>query len=210
MDNRLWRVLTVVFGLLFLVVLALVVLFGVRLFQNNSIKDKETSDKLAAQEEQLKQECQTEKEKDIVQYVSDEIFGSFKFGYPKIWSTNVTQEEGASEELMFLADPNLITIDKKKTNTITALRVVVYSDKYETKLAEVEDSNTDTKLLTESDVKVSGIAGKKFIGKDEETGNNVGFILVPLRDKTLYIGTDNYSKYKDQYEKITNSFNLSK
>ena len=188
----------------------MVVLFGVRLFQNNSIKDKETSDKLAAQEEQLKQECQTEKEKDIVQYVSDEIFGSFKFGYPKIWSTNVTQEEGASEELMFLADPNLITIDKKKTNTITALRVVVYSDKYETKLAEVEDSNTDTKLLTESDVKVSGIAGKKFIGKDEETGNNVGFILVPLRDKTLYIGTDNYSKYKDQYEKITNSFNLSK
>jgi anthranilate/para-aminobenzoate synthase component I len=197
-------------GLLFVVSLVLVVLFGLRLAQNNKIKDKEASEKLKKLEQQLKEEFQKEKEKEDFQYTADDIFGAFKFKYPKVWSTNITQEEGASEELIFLADPSLIVENKKDKKQIVALRVVVYTDKYENKLNDIEGENKDKGLLTESDVKVSDILGKKFIGKDEETGKDIAFVLVNLRDKTLYIGTDDYSKYKDQYEKILGSFNLSK
>jgi len=210
LDNRLWRVLAVVLGLLFVVSLVLVVLFGLRLAQNNKIKDKEAGEKLTKLEQQLKEEFQREKETEDFQYTADDIFGAFKFKYPKVWSTNITQEEGASEELIFLADPSLIVENKKDKKQIAALRVVVYTDKYENKLSDIEGENKDKGLLTESDVKVSNIPGKKFIGKDEESGKDIAFVLVSLRDKTLYIGTDDYSKYKDQYEKILGSFNLSK
>jgi len=210
LDNRLWRVLAVVFGLLFVVALGLVILFGVRLFQNNQIKDNETKGKLAALEEQLKVEFQKTQEQEGEEYVADEVFGAFKFVYPRVWFTNVVKNEGAQEELTILADPSLITIDNKEKNTTVALRVILYNEKYDAKLGQVEGANKEKSLLVETDTKVSDISGKKFIGKDEVTGNNVAFVLVPLRDKTLYIGTDNYEQYKDQYEKVVTSFNLTK
>jgi hypothetical protein len=210
LDNRLWRVLAVVFGLLFVVALGLVILFGVRLAQNNQIKDDEAKSKLAALEEQLKTEFQKTQEQEDAEYVADEVFGAFGFVYPKVWFTNFSKDEGAQEELTMLADPNLIMIDDKAKNTTVALRVVLYKEKYDAKLAQVEGENKDNSLLVETDAKVSDISGKKFVGKDEATGDNVAFILVPLRDKTLYIGTDNYEQYKDQYEKVVTSFNLNK
>ncbi len=210
MDNRLWRVLAVVFGLLFIVIFGLVILFGVRLAQNNAIKDREAEGKLTEQEAQLKEEFQKTLEEEGYEYTADEVFGSFKFTYPKVWSTNITKDEGSQEELIFLADPELITVDNKNKNTVTALRVIFYKVKYEEKLREVEGRNDSTKLLTESDTEISDISGKAFLGKDEATGNNIAFTLIPVRDKTLYIGTDNYPTYRDQYEKILNSFNISK
>jgi len=212
MNQKTLGLITIFTGVLFVIALGFVILFGVKLSGANKQKNDEIKTALATQSKELNASFQSEKEKTITKYVADEVFGSFEFSYPKVWSTNVTQEIGASQELVFLGDPNLITVNKEEVGgPYTALRVQVYQDKYTNKLRDTENSNKNIKNpMKETDVTVSEIKGKKFIGTDEKSGKQFAYVILPLRDKTLYIGTDDLVNFTKNYDTILASFKISK
>jgi hypothetical protein len=211
MDDRLWKVITIVLGAIVFVCLILIIIFGVRLSNNTKIIEKQTLIRLAAQEKKLKDDFQKEKETEDFQYTADPEFGSFQFSYPKVWSTNITKELGAKEEFIFLADPSLINIDNKGLgmSVPVALRVTLYTEKYEDMVIKLEKDNKK-KTMTETDVEVSGLPGKKFKGVPPKAKLEITYTVVKFRDKTLYIGTDDSAKYEDQYNKILSSFYLNR
>lgn len=198
-------------GVLFAIALVFVILFGVKLAGANKQKSDEIAASLAAQSRELNATFQTENEVTTTKYVADEVFGSFEFNYPKVWSTNVTQEVGAAKELDFLADPALIVINKELKGPFPALRVQVFQEKYATKLKDIESSNKGVKSpMTETDATVSEIKGKMFVGTGVDSGKQFAYIILPLRDKTLYIGTDDLTSFTKNYDTILKSFKISK
>jgi hypothetical protein len=211
MTQRTLGIITIIIGTLFIIAVVFVVLFGVKLAGANQQKADEIKSNLAIQQTDLNAAFQSELEKTTTKYVADEVFGSFAFSYPKVWSTNVKQEVGAAEELVFLADPNLIVLNKDVPGPYPALRVEVYQEKYASKLLDTENSNKNVgNPMTENDATVSGITGKKFVGTSKDSGKQFAYVILPLRDKTLYIGTDDLAKYSNDYDTILGTFNISK
>jgi hypothetical protein len=211
MNQKTLGLITIFAGVLFVVALGFVVLFGVKLSGATKQKTDEIAVALTKQSKELNSAFQSEKETTITKYVADEIFGSFEFSYPKVWSTNVTQEVGSGVELKFLADPKMITINKDIPGPYPALRVLVYQDKYANKLRDTENSNKNVKNpMKETDITVSDIKGKKFVGTEEKSGKQFAYVILPLRDKTLYIGTDDFTNFTKNYDTILASFKISK
>jgi len=211
MNQKTLGLITIFAGVLFVVALGFVILFGVKLSGATKQKTDEIAVALTRQSKELNSAFQTEKETTITKYVADEIFGSFEFSYPKVWSTNVTQEVGSGVELKFLADPKMITINKDIPGPYPALRVLVYQDKYANKLRDTENSNKNVKNpMKETDITVSDIKGKKFVGTEEKSGKQFAYVILPLRDKTLYIGTDDLTNFTKNYDTILASFKISK
>jgi len=211
MNQKTLGLITIFMGVLFVVALGFVILFGVKLSSSNKQRNSDISSAVATSEKTLKAAFQTEKEITTTKYVADDVFGSFEFSYPKVWSTNVAEEIGASEELVFLADPNMIVVNKDEKGPFPALRIIVFQDKYAGKLTDTENSNKNvTNPMKESDVTVSGIKGKKFTGTNEESGKQFAYVILPLRDKTLYIGTDDSASFTKNYETILGTFKISK
>ncbi|MEI7690117.1 MAG: hypothetical protein WCI63_00575 [bacterium] len=215
-NDKIWKIITGLVAVLFVASVVFTIIFGVRVKNNNKVKDKEIQDNLVVQEKVLRNEFQQEKEQDDIQYTTSDYFGNLKFNFPKVWATNIVINEGGGEEFIFMTDPNLIVIDKKTPYTPTALKVVVYKNRYEEVLKDWESKNKGFKppyKLKEEDTVVSEIQGKKFSGLYKETKNLYTMTIIPYRDKTLLISTDGTQTedtYKRQYEKILSSFELRK
>jgi len=215
-NDMIWKIITGLVAVLFVVSVVFTIIFGVRVKNNNKVKDKEIQDNLVVQEKVLRNEFQQEKEQDDLQYTTSDYFGNLQFSFPKVWATNIAINEGGSEEFVFMTDPNLIVINEKQAYTPTALKVIVYKDRYEEALKEWENKNKNFKppyKLKEEDTVVSEIKGKKFYGLYKETQNLYTMTIIPYRDKTLLISTDGSQTedtYKRQYEKILSSFELRK
>ena len=211
MSQRTLGLITIFLGTLFVIALGFAILFGVKLNSAAQQKTKEISNSIEAREKELKAIFQSEKEETVINYIADEVFGAFEFSYPKVWSTNVEQEVGAAKELVFMADPNMIVINKEVPGPYPALRVVVFQEKYANKLKDTENSNKNVKSpMTEEDATVSELSGKRFTGVEVKSGKQFSYVILPLRDKTLYIGTDDLSVYSDNYETILKTFKISK
>lgn len=211
MNQKTLTLAAIFAGTFFVIALVFAVIFGVKLSSANKDKTKAVSDALSEQSADLTADFQAQLEEITTQYVADEVFGSFSFSYPKVWSTNIAQSVGSSEELVFLADPNLIVFNEDEDGPYTELRVIVYEDDYESKLADTEsDNKRASNKKTESDIAISGISGKLFVGNDVKSGKTIGFVILPLRDKTLYIGTDDYTSYSANFGTILDSFSISK
>jgi hypothetical protein len=211
MNQKTLGLITIFTGVLFVVALGFVILFGVKLSGANKQKTEELKSALTKQSKELNAAFQTEKETTTTTYIADEIFGLFEFSYPKVWSTNVLQEVGAAQELVFLADPNVIVENKDLKGPFSALRVVVYQDKYTSKLKDIENSNKNVKNpMVETDATVSNIKGKKFTGTNADSGKQFAYVILPLRDKTLYIGTDDLTNFTKNYDTILGTFKISK
>ncbi len=211
MDIKYWRVLTVFGWVLFVAALIFVILFGLKISNWNDTKAQEISDAISQKQSEMEVLCRENNEKDTTTYIADEYFGSFEFSYPKVWQTNVTQYLAINEQLVFMADPSIVLIDKDAKGPYPALKVIVYNTKYESKLKELESKNKYAKSRqAEEDASVSGLSGKKFSGKDVDSGKQIIYVILPLRDKTLYIGTTDSSLYADHYNTILNSFEISK
>ena len=212
MNQRTLAIIAITLGVLLVISLGFLALFGVRLSDANAVKTSEIASNLATQEKKLKTDFQASLETTLSTYTSDVVFGSFSFSYPKVWSTNVKQTNNAREALVFLADPDLIVVNTNVAGPYTALRVEVYTESYDGMVKDTRSkyiSNEKTSYK-ESDVVVSGVSGKKYTGTNSDSKKNVAFTLLPLRDKTLYIGTDDSDKFAKNLDTIVKSFKINK
>lgn len=212
MNPRVLTIMSIILGVLLLIALGFLILFGFRLADASKVKSAEVASNLVKQETKLKADFQKEREITTTSYTAAEMFGSFSFSYPKVWSTNVTQAKGAREELVFLADPSLIIDDKDASGPYAALRVQVLNTSYDSTVKDMHSRyvTRSKDAYEEADTTLSGIKGKKYTGLDTDSKKNIAITIIPLRDKTLFVGTDDSDKYSANLATILKSFKVSK
>ncbi|MEI6266490.1 MAG: hypothetical protein WCP14_01195 [bacterium] len=212
MSLRSWQIISAVIGVLLLVAVVFLLIFGSKISDFNKLKEAEINLNLDKQQKKLELECQRFKEVVTTTYIADDIFGSFEFSYPKVWSTFVTKAVNSNQKgtMTFRGDPSMIILNGTDyNNAYTAIKIEVIAQKYVDYLSGAE-YNLGKLLFTESDITVSGIKGKSFVGKPKNRDVTMKFIIVPIRDKTLYIGTDDVDRFSDNLNNVVDSFKIYK
>lgn len=132
-------------------------------------------------------------------YQADPSNGSFSLTFPRNWSLS-TSSSGA-DQLIGFADPDFV--DQKKNKY--ALRFILRDAKYPTQKDKYQNlvKNSKGKLKGE-DTEASGIKGSKYTGFLEDVKSNGIVVLIPVRDKTLLIQTDNSELFTQNYQEVLN------
>lgn len=142
-------------------------------------------------------------------YQAEDVFGAFTFKIPKDWRTSQVKNLDGKDQLRFFADTNWVSYIHGIEGPYTALEVKITNRKFDKSLLEYQEANKTGKYKIE-DAAVSNISGKRLQWKNPATGKKAVFIIVPYRDKTLYIGTEKYDEHGSKYEEILKTFVLSK
>jgi len=135
-------------------------------------------------------------------YKTEDIFGAFTIFFPKDWKVNISKDMSHTEQFRFLADPNWVMATKGEKGPFTALAVSVINENYAKKVDDMEYTNKKKNIYTISDESVSGIGGKRFVWKNPDSKLKAVFVLLPFRDKTIKIGTEDYNAYSQTFESI--------
>jgi len=129
-------------------------------------------------------------------YVGPDSYGSVAVQYPKTWSgyvvTNSTSSSGALVDASFHPDLVPGTAGSSSENRpALALRVQVVNSAYDTYVKKYESYIKQGALKAEPYAlpKMPNQVGTKFTGKISNQLNGTE-VVIPLRDKTLIIGTD--------------------
>jgi hypothetical protein len=192
---------------LIVVSLLLVTLAGIAVWaymERDTYKNK--TDQIVAREVKLaEQKKSDEKDKQFLEdekkplkeYKGPAAYGSVSVMYPKTWSAQVSETASSSTPLDGYFHPNYVP--GLQSGTAFALRVQVVNSPYdqEAKLLESQVKTSKVKAAAYRAPKVAGdIAGIRFDG--EISLNKQGsLILLPLRDKTLKISTENMQFIND-------------
>lgn len=129
-------------------------------------------------------------------YVGPDAYGRVAIEYPKTWSgyvvTNPTASSGALVDASFHPDVVPGTASNSSENRpALALHVRVVNDTYDTYVKKYDNYIKQGALKAEPYAlpKMPNQVGTKFTGKISNQLNGTE-VVIPLRDKTLIIGTD--------------------
>lgn len=140
-------------------------------------------------------------------YTSPAAYGAVKVVYPKTWSAQVTESPtGTNIDAFFF--PNYVPALTGKTPFY--LRIQVLSSSYVNELAKYKAMVTSGSLKATPFVAdaVPSVTGTKLVGSfpPEKKGT---IVLLPLRDKTIKIWTENDAAAKDFEEIILKQLSFS-
>ena len=168
-------------------------------------KDKEAKDSYDQQLKDFKENPWTE-------YKAKDEFGAFKFIVPRTWSQYEYFDINANDPYSIYFNPDTVKYDAKARQVHAALQVTVSKKLYADQVKEIEQ-NIKTHLdlaATEEKIDISTFSGTKFTYKDKELDKKVGVIVIPYRDRALFIKTDDYDKWNEKYyTKFYKSFALT-
>lgn len=157
-------------------------------YKNNSDKKAEKAASVAVKKAETAKDNEfVEKEKEPYRdYKGLASLGSIAFKYPKTWS--ISQKDSDSE-LSLIAHPLVISTNEK---SLYALRVEVVGQAY-SGLARQQDGNVKkgtVKATPYALPKIPNVVGIRFDGQltQDKKGS---VILLPMRDKTIRISTEN-------------------
>ena len=137
-------------------------------------------------------------------FTAPKELGAFVVSFPRNWSLAVTKTTG--EACSGYWQPDFVDTD----SSAYALRISVTDDSYDSSLAKLRASVKSSKnKLTESTVEVSGVDGAKFSGLIDKKTTNGTVIILPLRDKTMVIQTDDNAKYGKDYDDIVTKLKIN-
>jgi hypothetical protein len=146
--------------------------------------------------------------KDLRAYTAPDMAGSFQLDVPKSWSLVVTPD-ASSNTITGIAMPDFV--DTKQG--IYALQFALKEQDYEAakkpfdKLAS--DPNPLKNKVKKEEVTVSGIKGVRYTGQVSSKIANGTVVLLPIRDKTFIIQTDDNTKYLAVYNAIVQNLTLN-
>ena len=132
-------------------------------------------------------------------------FGSFEIPLPKNWSFAITPNlSGGTFE--GIADPDYVDVEKDNHVFSFELKTGDY-DKI------VADYNNQSKKvggdIKASDVTVSGIKGRRYIGTfDTKNKIKSDIVILPYREKVIVIKTDDPAKYEASFNTVLNGIKL--
>ncbi len=145
--------------------------------------------------------------KDLRAYTAPDMAGSFRIDVPKSWSLVVTPD-ASNNTITGIAMPDFV--DTKLG--IYALQFALKEQDFEAakkpfdKLAS--DPNPLKNKVKKEEVTVSGIKGIRYTGQLTAKIANGTAVLVPIRDKTFIIQTDDNTKYLAVYNAIVQNLSL--
>lgn len=159
----------------------------------------------AEQKTQLETEFAESSKSPYETYQAPVALSSIKVTYPKTWSSHVIEKSGTGLVLNGYFHPKTVPDTKKKG--VFALRVTLETKAY-AKEVETYDKLVDKGDVTAKAVTISGIKGVRFEGSIEKDIKGA-VVLIPVRDKTLTIWTENADYVQDFTNIILKEFSFS-
>lgn len=167
-------------------------LMGRQDFKNNSDEKVAAAVAQAKIEEGIKKDAEfIEAEKSPLKtYVASETFGSLSFQYPKVWSAYISEAGKSSTPLDGYFHPQYVP-DVAST-TAFALRIQIVDASYEQTLKLLDSSVKSGKIKVSAyrPPKVESVLGARLEGEIASKKQGT-MVLLPLRDKTIKVWTEN-------------------
>jgi len=189
------------------VILIVAISFGIWAFmgrqdyKNNSDKKSEVAVAKAEKVLSTKKEAEfAEKEKSPYKsYVSPVAFGAVTVTYPKLWNAYVSEADSgqASQPVNAYFNPNFVPV--VNNNNLYALRMQVTNTSYDQELKSYDPFIKTGKLKTVAFTPklVPGSVGVRMDGLLDGTKKQGSIVILPLRDKTVKIWTENLTYITD-------------
>lgn len=218
--SKLYKVILGVMGFLILVLLITLIVYIGKANDSQARIDSEVKKALEKRENELNSLCEI-KIKDVrenpwADFKARDEFGQFKFIAPRNWSKYEYFDLNANDPYTLYFSPDMVQYDSNQNIRLThsALEVAiskkVYSQEINDMKVKMQYQSGDDKEFTEEPVTVSNFTGTKFVYKHKDLGRKIGVIILPYRDRALFIKTDDYDKWNGEYyEKFWKSFALT-
>jgi hypothetical protein len=164
-------------------------------YQRDNVQNIVNQQVAAAKKEQnttLDKEYAEQSKLPYLTYEGPSELGTVKITYPRTWSVYINQNQG-KKLFDFYSHPIVVpavNLEKKY-----ALRVVVTSDSYQDALSGYE-KDSKSKKITISPYQVSGVSGARIDGEINK-GQDGSLVVLPVRDKVLYIWTEDKTYITD-------------
>lgn len=219
MDRtRIYQIGLGILGTLLLIFLILFIVFAVKAGRSEGYWNEVISKKIEQRESELTDTCELEK-KDIrenpwTNFTGRDDFGAPRFTVPRNWSQYEYFDINANNPYSLYFNPEMVQYDAgdgiKKNHA--ALEVIISKKVYTAEIKEMQEeikSNKDVNA-TEDAINISNFEGMKFVYNNEDLERKVAAIILPYRDRALFIKTDDYDKWNENYyEKFYKSFVLT-
>lgn len=211
-DLKLYRTLSIALGVMVVILLITSFYFGARAFINDDKITKANKDGqlqgATAQKKIDDKKFTEEKNSDFRTYTAPEEAGSFKVDIPKSWSLTIGLNE-SNALLTALAMPDFVESKLDKY----ALRFSLQNKDIDTIKKPLDnltkEKDPKKRKLNSEEVTVSGIKGIRYTGLISSKIPNGTLTLIPLRDKTYSIQTDDNDQYLTVYNAIVKNLQLN-
>lgn len=138
-------------------------------------------------------------------YQAPAVLGAIKLEFPKDWNVYAIEEEGSSTQLDIYMYPGVVRAPQSTIEPY-AFRLKLEKTLY-TKSLERYQKEVEKGRLTAKSVTVSGITGTRLEGEIQKDRTGV-IILLPVRDKTLYLWTES-NIYLNDFNGIVERISVS-
>lgn len=209
---KFYKKLLIILGSFAVVLLILTFVFGAKAFINDDKLNQATKEGqlqgAAAQKSIDEKKFTDEKNSDFRTYTAPQEAGSFQVSIPKSWSLAITLND-SSALLSALSMPDFVDTKLEKY----ALRFGLQNKDIEAIKKPLDNLTKETdprkRKLNSEEVTVSGIKGTKYIGQISSKIPNGTLVVLPLRDKTFTIQTDDNAVYSTVFNSILNNLHLN-
>lgn len=138
-------------------------------------------------------------------YQAPGVLGAIKIEFPKDWNVYAVEDENGQTQLDIYMYPGVVRAPQSTTEPY-AFRVKLIQALY-TETLEKYQKEVEKGALVAKNVTVSGITGTRLEGQIDK--NRTGaLILLPIRDKTLFLWTES-PNYLNDYNGIIERISVS-
>jgi hypothetical protein len=181
-------------------------------YKNNSDQKVNAAVASTQQADQLKQsQAITEALKNPFRTFSGPSdYGSLQVQYPASWSAYVDESTGGSTDVDGYFYPGFVPAISDNSNAY-ALRVQIVNQSYSSILQQLTSGNssgTPIKISPYALPRLSSVVGTRVDGPVGPNTKNGSMVILPLRDKTVQIWTED-TKFQTDFENILKTVTFS-
>ncbi|MEK7447406.1 MAG: hypothetical protein AAB632_01205 [Patescibacteria group bacterium] len=215
-TSRIYQIALGVVGFLLLVALIFVTVYYIKANRTTTYINQKVDESKGIKEKEVREACEIEKtdmrENPWTNFTARSDFGAFSFTVPRNWSQYEHFDINANEPYSIYFSSDMVKYDAGTKKNHAALEVTISKKLYNAEIKAIQDEikrNKDANK-TEESVNISNFTGTKFTYKDEGLGKKVGVIVLPYRDRVLFIKTDDYDQWNEKYyDKFYKSFAIT-
>lgn len=213
---RIYQIVLGVVGFFLLVSIIFVIVYYGKANKTTAYIDQKVAEGKGVKEKEMRSACDLE-EKEIrenpwANFTAKSDFGAFSFTIPRNWSQYEHFDINANEPYSIYFSPGMVKYDAGLKKNHSALEVSISKRLYAAEVKDIQEEIKKSKDAnkTEEAVVISNFTGTKFTYKDKELNKKIGVILIPYRDRVLFIKTDDYDQWNEKYyDKFYKSFAIT-
>ncbi len=176
--------------------------------KTNEVVEREVARAEKAVAETKDKQFLEDEKKPLKEYKGPSAYGGISIMYPKTWSAQVTEQAQGTTPVDGFFHPNFVP--GPQSGTAFALRVQILDTPYN-EVAKTLESQVKIGKLKAAPYRASKVPGENAgmrLDGEVSLGKQGSIVLLPLRDKTIKIYTENVQFMKDFDEIILANFNF--